>query len=95
VSIVSLTVDQTCNECHGELGTLATGGLHPQQLLGNTCDNPYLSSGHSQALHACHTLPGSSVCLLGKLLPNFDLKNMILTYSKDFSWGKWPKFAIF
>ncbi len=47
----------TCNECHGELGTLATGGLHPQQHLGNIGDKPYLSSAHSQALHACHTLP--------------------------------------
>jgi hypothetical protein len=52
-----LAVDQTCNECHGELGTLATSGHHPQQLLGNTGDKPYLSSVHSQALHACHTLP--------------------------------------
>jgi hypothetical protein len=55
MSTVSLAVDQTCNECHGELGTLATGGFHPQQHLGNTCDKPYLSSVHSQALHACHT----------------------------------------
>jgi hypothetical protein len=44
VSTISLAVDQTCNECHGELGTLVTGGLHPQQLLGNTGDKPYLSS---------------------------------------------------
>ncbi len=52
MSIVSLTVDQTCNECHGELDTLTTSGFHPQQLLGNIDDKPYLSSGHSQALHA-------------------------------------------
>ncbi len=32
MSIVSLIVDQTCNECHGELGTLATCGFH--------CRNP-------------------------------------------------------
>ncbi len=57
MSTVSLAVDQTCNKCHGELGTLATGGLHPQQLLGNIGDKPYLSLVHSQALHACHTLP--------------------------------------
>jgi hypothetical protein len=25
--------------------------------------------------------------MLGEFLPNFDLKNMILSYSKDFSWG--------
>ncbi len=56
MSTVSLAVDQTCNECHDELGTLATSGLHPQQLLGNTSDKPYLSSVHSQALHACQTL---------------------------------------
>jgi hypothetical protein len=57
VSTVPLAVDQTYNECHGELGTLATGGLHPQQHLGNTGDKPYLSSVHFQALHACHILP--------------------------------------
>ncbi len=50
-----LVVDQTCNDCHGELSTLATGGLHPQQLVGNTSHKPYLSSVHSQALHARHT----------------------------------------
>ncbi len=57
MSTVSLAVDQTCNECHGELGTLATGGLHPQQHLGNIGNKPYLSSIHFQALHACHILP--------------------------------------
>jgi len=57
VSTISLVVDQTCTECHGELGTLKTGGLHPQQLLGDIGDKLYLSSVHSQALHACHTLP--------------------------------------
>jgi hypothetical protein len=57
VSIVSLAVDQTCTECHGELGTLTIGGLHPQQLRGDIGNKPYLSSIHSQALHAYHTLP--------------------------------------
>jgi len=57
MSIISLAVDQTCTECHGELGTLTTGGLHLQQLLGDIGDKPYLSSVHFQALHACHTLP--------------------------------------
>jgi hypothetical protein len=57
MSTISLVVDQIGNECHGELGTLATGGLHPQQPLGNTGDKPYLSLIHCQALHACHTLP--------------------------------------
>jgi hypothetical protein len=52
VLIVSLTVDQTCNECHGELGILTTSGLHPQQLLGNIDDKPYLSSGHSFQMRA-------------------------------------------
>jgi len=31
----------------------------------------------------------------GKLLPNFDLKNMISIYTKDFAWEKWPKFRRF
>jgi hypothetical protein len=31
----------------------------------------------------------------GKLSPDFDLKNIILTYTTDFSWKKWPKFARF
>ncbi len=31
----------------------------------------------------------------GEILPNFDLKNMISTYSKDSPWKKWPKFANF
>jgi len=59
VSTVSLAVDQTCTECHGELGTLTTSGLHPQQLLGDIGDKPYLFLFlvHFQALHACHTLP--------------------------------------
>ncbi len=29
----------------------------------------------------------------GKISPNFNLKNMILTYTKDLPWRKWPKFA--
>jgi hypothetical protein len=57
MSIVSLDVDQTCTECHGELDTLITCGLHPQQLRGGIGDKPYLSLVHSQALHAFHTLP--------------------------------------
>jgi hypothetical protein len=28
---------------------------------------------------------GASVSFTGKFLPNFDLKNIILTYTKDFS----------
>jgi hypothetical protein len=56
-STVSLAVDQTWVECHGELGTLIAGGLHPQQLRGDIGDKPYLSSVPSQALHACHPLP--------------------------------------
>jgi hypothetical protein len=31
----------------------------------------------------------------GKISPNFDLKNMISTYTKDFSREKKPKFARF
>jgi hypothetical protein len=27
--------------------------------------------------------------------PKFDLKNVILTYAKDFSWKKWLKFTRF
>jgi hypothetical protein len=30
----------------------------------------------------------TSVSFHGKFSPNFDLKNMILTYTKDFSWEK-------
>ncbi len=37
-----------------------------------------------------------SVSLTGEFSPNFDLKNMISTYTKDFSWKKKrPKFADF
>jgi hypothetical protein len=32
---------------------------------------------------------------LGEVLPNFDLKNMISTYTKDFPYKKWPKFTRF
>jgi hypothetical protein len=35
------------------------------------------------------------VFFLGEILPNFNLKNMISTYSKDSPWKKWPKFARF
>jgi hypothetical protein len=31
----------------------------------------------------------------GEILLNFDLKNMILIYTKDFPWKNWPKFARF
>jgi len=31
----------------------------------------------------------------GKISPNFDLKNMISTYTMDFPWEKWPKFERF
>jgi hypothetical protein len=31
----------------------------------------------------------------GELSPDFDLKNIILTYTKHFSWKKWPKFTRF
>jgi hypothetical protein len=30
-----------------------------------------------------------------EISPKFDLKNLILTYTKDFSGKKWPKFARF
>ncbi len=32
---------------------------------------------------------------IAKFPPNFDFKNMILTYAKDFSWKKSPKFVKF
>jgi hypothetical protein len=35
------------------------------------------------------------VFFLGKILPNVNLKNMILTYAKDISWKKCPKFSRF
>ncbi len=31
----------------------------------------------------------------GEFLPKFDLKNMLSTYAKDFSWKILPKFARF
>ncbi len=37
----------------------------------------------------------ASVPFTGEFLPNFDLKNMISTYTKDLLWEKWPKFARF
>jgi hypothetical protein len=37
-------------------------------------------------------LDSYSVFFTGELLPNFDLKNMISIYTKDFSWEKWLKF---
>jgi hypothetical protein len=40
------------------------------------------------------TLQGS-ISLIGEFPSHFDLKNMILTNTKDFSWKKWPKFARF
>jgi hypothetical protein len=38
---------------------------------------------------------GGSVSCTGEFSPNFDPKNMISTYSKDFLWKKWPKFTRF
>jgi hypothetical protein len=35
------------------------------------------------------------IFLTGKILPNFDLKNMISTYTKDFSSKQSAKFARF
>jgi hypothetical protein len=32
----------------------------------------------------------SSDFFTGELSPDFDLKNIILTYTKGFSWKKWP-----
>jgi hypothetical protein len=29
---------------------------------------------------------------MGEILPNLKLQNIILTYTKDFSWKKWTKF---
>jgi hypothetical protein len=37
----------------------------------------------------------NSVFLIGKISQKFDLKNVILTNTKDFSWEKWSKFAKF
>ncbi len=47
--------------------------------------------GNSLAIGHCTPYPGF---FLGgnQNLPNFDLKNTILTYTKDFPWEKWPKF---
>jgi hypothetical protein len=40
-----------------------------------------------------HSAP--SVCFTDEFSPNFDLKNMISTYTKEFSWEKWLQFARF
>jgi hypothetical protein len=32
---------------------------------------------------------------LGEISPDFDLKNMISTYTKDFPWKKWAKIRQF
>jgi hypothetical protein len=42
-------------------------------------------SGASTLVQAC------SVSFTGEFSPNFDLKNLISTYTKDFSWGKKKK----
>jgi len=43
-----------------------------------------------------HALPlVHSDYFTGEFLPKFDLKNVISTYAKDFSWEKLPKFARF
>ncbi len=37
----------------------------------------------------------AGVSFTGEILSNFDLKNMISTYTKDLLLEKWPKFATF
>ncbi len=37
----------------------------------------------------------ASVSFTGEFWPNFELRNMISTYTKDLLWEKWPKFARF
>jgi hypothetical protein len=32
---------------------------------------------------------------LDEISPNFNLEKMISTYTRDFPWKKWPKFASF
>jgi hypothetical protein len=39
--------------------------------------------------------PGTYSQWVGSSQLNFDLKNMVLIYPKDFSWKKWPKLARF
>jgi len=34
-------------------------------------------------------------CFFYEILSNFDLKNMITTYAKDFPWKKWPNLIRF
>jgi hypothetical protein len=49
---------------------------------------------HSILFRTCPPLD-FSVSFTGEFSPNFDLKNMIFSYSKDFAWEKWLKFARF
>jgi hypothetical protein len=50
-------------------------------------------------MHTCTRLVRANVgfndYFTGEFLPDFDLKNMISTNTKDFSWKKSPKFAKF
>jgi hypothetical protein len=40
-------------------------------------------------------IPSRVFFFFGEISPNFDLKNMILSYTNEFPWKKWPKFARF
>jgi hypothetical protein len=49
-----------------------------------------------ESLHSEYVnYPGTYSQWVGSSQPNFDLKNMVLTHPKDFSWKKWPKLARF
>jgi hypothetical protein len=65
--------------------------LHKTKGLGNSIQSIVLQNvqTRSSGLQSC------SVSFTGKFSPNFDLKNMITTYTKEFSQEKWPKFARF
>jgi hypothetical protein len=54
-------------------------------------------STHIPYLGLYHYLPHqNNISFIGKFSPNLnDLKNMIVTYTKDFSVKKWTKFARF
>jgi len=54
----------------------------------------------SYLFQECSNLDFKNLCpsvffFFGEILPNFDLKNMISTYTKDFPPKKWPKFIRF
>jgi hypothetical protein len=68
------------------------GSIPVHNLQLHTIDSPYLgwpgAPGDGSQFSAGHLPRSDQSFVFGKTLPNFNLKNMILTYTKDFSWKK-------